>query len=200
MNIRRALISVYDKSGIVDFARELEKLGIEIIATSGTFKILKEARIESLKKVSSITRFPEILGGRLKTEHPNLMGGVLALRDNKEHMTELKRLGINLVDMVVCNVNPFDKSVESSVNFESALESIDVGGPNMIRAAAKNFKNVIVVVSPYRYNQIVKELSKKGNINVGIRLSLAIEAFRLTASYDMAIEKFLERKLKNKLN
>jgi phosphoribosylaminoimidazolecarboxamide formyltransferase/IMP cyclohydrolase len=195
MNIRRALISVYDKSGIVDFARKLEKLGIEMIATSGTFKILKEARIESLKKVSSITRFPEILEGRLKTEHPNLMGGILALRENEEHMTELKKLGIDPVDIVVCNLKPFDGSVKSGVNFESALESIDVGGPNMIRAAAKNFKNVIVVVTPYRYNQILREIDQSGDVSAETRRVLAVEAFRETARYESAIYNFLERTL-----
>lgn len=195
MTIRRALISVYDKSGIADFSRELEKLGIEIIATSGTFKILKEGRIQSVKKVSSITRFPEILKGRLKTEHPNIMGGILALRENEEHMTELNRLGINLVDMVVCNLKPFARTVKSGVNFESALESIDVGGPNMIRAAAKNFENVIVIVNPKRYDKVLTEIKKNGNVSLRTRHILAVEAFKETARYENAICKFLEEAL-----
>lgn len=195
MKIGRVLISVYDKSGIVDFTRELEKLGMEIIATNGTFKILEESGICSVKKVSDTTQFPEMLDGRVKTEHPKIMGGILALRENEEHVNELKRFGISPIDIVVCNLYPFIKTFKLGVDLRSSFNSIDVGGPNMIRAAAKNFKNVVVIVSPRRYDQIINELSQKGNINMETRLSLAIEAFKMTASYDMTISKFLENKL-----
>lgn len=195
MKIKCALISVYDKTGVVNLARELRKLGIGIIATSGTAKILEEGGINCVKKVSDVTEFPEILEGRVKTEHPRVIGGILALRNRKEHMMELKRLGIQLVDMVICNLYPFADAVNRDIDLKSASNNIDIGGPNMIRAAAKNFKNVVVVVNPRRYDQIISELSKKGDISMETRLLLATEAFRLTAKYDQAIYRFLEERL-----
>ena len=154
MIMKRALISVYDKTGIASFASELSKLGIEIISTGGTLETLKEAGIRFVKHVSEVTEFPEILDGRVKTEHPKLMGGILALRDRREHVKDLEGHGIEPVDMVVCNLYPFEKVTEQGADLKTALENIDIGGPNMIRAAAKNFENVVVIVKPRRYGQI----------------------------------------------
>lgn len=190
--VKRALISVYDKTGIVDFARELEKLGIEIISTGGTYEILKTEGIRSVKHVSEVTGFPEILEGRVKTEHPKLMGGILALRDKEEHMKDLERHGIEAVELVVCNLYPFEKVTSRGADMKTALENIDIGGPNMIRAAAKNFKNVVVVVNPSRYGQILSEYKKNGNVSATTRRALAVEAFKETARYDEAIHRFLE--------
>jgi phosphoribosylaminoimidazolecarboxamide formyltransferase/IMP cyclohydrolase len=198
MTIRRALISVYDKTSIVDFARELNKLGIEIIATSGTLKILKKGGIQFVKNVSDVTKFPEILGGRVKTGHPKLIGGILALRDKKEHMNELERLGIKPIDMVVCNLYPFEKVINREVDLKTALENIDIGGPNLIRAAAKNFENVAVIVNPNKYGQVLQELKKKGDVSIETRSTLAAEAFKETARYDSIIYEFLEKTVSNK--
>ena len=198
MTIKRALISVYDKMSIVDFARELNKLGIEIIATDGTLKILEKDGIQSVKHVSDVTKFPEILGGRVKTEHPKLIGGILALRDNKEHVKELERLGIKPIDMVVCNLYPFEKLTNRGVDLRGALENIDIGGPNLIRAAAKNFENVVVIVNPNRYGKVLQELKKKGDVSTETRSVLAIEAFKETAKYDSVIYKFLKKAISAK--
>lgn len=192
--IKHALLSVYDKTNIVDFAKELNKLGIEIIATSGTFETLKKGGVQSAKHISDITKFPEILAGRVKTGHPKLIAGILALKDKKEHMNELGRLEIRPVDMVVCNLYPFKETINLGVDLNSALESIDIGGPNIIRAAAKNFENVIVIVKPNRYDQVLNELKKNGDVNIETRSTLAIEAFKETARYDFMIYKFLEKK------
>jgi len=196
--IKRALLSVYDKTGIVDFARELNKLGIEIIATSGTLETLKKGGIQSVKHVSDVTKSPEILGGRVKTGHPKLIAGILALRDKKEHMNELERLEIKPVDMVVCNLYSFEEIINRGVDLKGALESIDIGGPNIIRAAAKNFENVVVIVNPNRYDQVLHELKKKGDVITETRSVLAIEAFKETARYDFIIYKFLEKTISTK--
>ncbi|MGW8288633.1 MAG: IMP cyclohydrolase [Candidatus Bathyarchaeia archaeon] len=190
--MKRALISVYDKTSIVDFARELDKMRIEIISTGGTYETLKKAGINSVKHVSEVTRFPEILEGRVKTEHPKLMGGILALRDKKEHMKDLEHHEIETVDWVVCNLYPFEKVTANGANMKTALENIDIGGPNMIRAAAKNFENVVVVVNPSRYNQILSEYKKNGTVTAKTRKALAVEAFKETAKYDSIIHRFLE--------
>ena len=192
ITLKRALISVYDKTGIVSFARELSKLGIEIIATDGTLNTLKEGGIRLVKHVSEVTEFPEILEGRVKTGHPKLMGGILALRDKKEHLKDLTRFGIEPIDMVVCNLYPFERLTDQGADLKTALENIDIGGPNMIRAAAKNFENVIVIVNPHRYNQILREIEKNGYVSAETRRILAVEAFKETARYESAIYKFLE--------
>ena len=191
--LKRVLISVYDKTGIVSFARELSKLGIEIIATGGTLKTLKEEGIQLIKHVSEVTEFPEILEGRVKTEHPKLIGGILALRDNKEHAKDLTKFGIEPIDMVVCNLYPFERLIGQGADLKTALENIDIGGINMIRAAAKNFKNVVVIVSPNRYNQILREYKKNGFVSTETRRILAVEAFKETVRYDCVIYKFLEK-------
>jgi len=190
--IKRALISVYDKTGIVEFARELNKIGFEVIATGGTTKLLKEYDIP-VKHVSDVTKFPEILNGRVKTLHPQIIGGILALRNKKDHMQELKKLGIKPVDMVVSNLYPFEEvTSKTKVDLQEALENIDIGGPNMIRAAAKNFDSVVVIVNPDRYNEVLEELKSNGDVSRDTRSRLAIEAFKETAKYDWMIQKFLE--------
>jgi phosphoribosylaminoimidazolecarboxamide formyltransferase/IMP cyclohydrolase len=191
--IKRALVSVYDKTGIVDFCRSLHKLGIEIIATGGTTRLLKENKIP-VKNVSDVTNFPEILNGRVKTLHPNILGGILALREKGEHVSELKKHGITPIDMVVSNLYPFEKiTSKEDVQLKDALENIDIGGPNMIRAAAKNFENVVVIVDPKDYDTVLKELKENGDVSKKTRSRLAIEAFRHTAKYDWIIHKFLEK-------
>lgn len=194
MTMKRALISVYDKTDIVYFARELSKMGIEIISTDGTLETLKEARIQNVKNVSEVTDFPVILEGRVKTEHPMLMGGILARRDKKEHMKDLESHRIEPVDFVVCNLYPFEGVTAQGADLNTALETIDIGGPNMIRAAAKNFENVIVIVHPHRYTQILSEYKKKGNLSYETRKTLAVEAFKETARYDTVIHTFLQQK------
>jgi len=191
--MKRALISVYDKTGIISFAKELSKLCFEIISTGGTSETLKEGGIRFVKHVSEVTEFPEILEGRVKTEHPKLMGGILALRDKKEHVKDLERHGIELIDMVVCNLYPFAKVTEQGADLKTALENIDIGGPNMIRAAAKNFENVVVIVNPRRYSQVLSEYKKNGDVSAKTRNVLAVEAFKETARYDAAIYRFLEK-------
>ena len=193
--MKRALISVYDKTDIVSFARELGKLGFEIISTGGTLQTLKDGGIRFVKHVSEVTEFPEILEGRVKTEHPKLMGGILALRDKREHMEDLEKRGIEPIDMVVCNLYPFERVTAQGADLKTALENIDIGGPNMIRAAAKNFENVVVVVNPRRYGQILSEYKKNGEVSDETRKALAVEAFKTTAKYDTSISKFLEKTL-----
>jgi phosphoribosylaminoimidazolecarboxamide formyltransferase/IMP cyclohydrolase len=195
MKVKRALISVYNKEGIVEFARGLHELGVEIIATEGTAKLLEENEIP-VGRVSDVTKFPEILNGRVKTLHPKILGGILALRDEEKHVRELEEHGIKPIDIVVSNLYPFGEVAgKERVKLEEALESIDVGGPNMIRAAAKNFENVIVIVNPKRYEEILKELKREGDVNREKRVALAIEAFKHTAKYDWIIQGFLERQL-----
>ena len=191
--MKRVLISVYDKTGIVSFARELGKLGFEIISTGGTLETLEDGGVRFVKHVSDVTGFPEILEGRVKTEHPKLIGGILALKDRKEHVNDLASFGIEPVDMVVCNLYPFQRVTDQGADLETALENVDIGGPNMIRAAAKNFENVVVIVNPKRYDQIIEEYKKSGDVRVETRKVLAVEAFKETARYDLAIYRFLEK-------
>jgi phosphoribosylaminoimidazolecarboxamide formyltransferase/IMP cyclohydrolase len=195
MNMKRAIISVYDKTGIVSFARELCNRGYEIVSTGGTLETLKEGKIKPVKHVSEITDFPEILDGRVKTEHPKLIGGILAQRDKRDNLEDLEKYGIDPIDMVVCNLYPFERVTEEGADLKTALENIDIGGPNMIRAAAKNFENVAVIVKPHRYGQIISELKMNGEVSAETRKVLAIEAFKETARYDSAICRFLEKTL-----
>ena len=188
--IKRALVSVYDKRGIVEFCRNLNKLGIEIIATGGTARLLKENKIP-VKEVSDVTGFPEILEGRVKTLHPKILGGILALRQ-KKHLAELKKHGITPIDIVVSNLYPFKEVIsKKGVKLKEALENIDIGGVNMIRAAAKNFENVVVIVNPDRYDEILNLLKTKKDVDKETRSKLAIEAFNETAKYDLIIHRYL---------
>jgi len=191
--IKRVLISVSDKEGVVEFAKELQNLGSEIISTGGTAKVLRDAGVR-IKEVSEITGFPEILSGRVKTLHPKIEGGILSLR-NKEHENEMKKHGIEPIDMVVCNLYPFEAAIKKeNVELGEVLENIDIGGPTMIRAAAKNFENVIVVVNPKRYVEIIQELKANGDISKERRSALATEAFEVTATYDSRINEFFKKK------
>ncbi|MDP3014115.1 MAG: bifunctional phosphoribosylaminoimidazolecarboxamide formyltransferase/IMP cyclohydrolase, partial [Candidatus Subteraquimicrobiales bacterium] len=160
VKIKRALISVSDKRGVVDFAKKLSKFGVEILSTGGTAKTLKEAGL-SVTEVSEITKFPEMLDGRVKTLHPAIHGALLALRSKKEHMETLKKHNIEPIDMVVVNLYPFAETISKpNVSLSEAIEQIDIGGPSMIRSAAKNFESVAVVVSPERYEEVLAEMKE----------------------------------------
>ena len=180
--IERALISVSDKTGIVDFAKGLGKFGIEILSTGGTAKLLKERGLE-IKLVSDYTGFPEMLDGRVKTLHPKIHGGLLACRDSKEHMEQLKKHGISPIDMVVVNLYPFEDTISKpDVKLEEAIENIDIGGPTMLRSAAKNYESVAVIVNPARYPEILKELEEKGGeLSLETKEKLRTEVFSHTA-------------------
>lgn len=191
--IKRALISVSDKTGILDLAKGLDRFGIEILSTGGTAKLFRENNI-AVKEVSEYTGFPEMLDGRVKTLHPKIHGGLLSLRDNNEHMEQLKSHDIGLIDMVVVNLYPFEKTVaKPGVSIEEVIENIDIGGPSMLRSAAKNSRSVAVVCNPARYNQIIEELDKnKGCISEELMRDLGIEVFKLTSHYDSVIHNYLK--------
>ncbi len=192
--MKHALISVHDKTGIIDFAKKLHKLGFIIISTGGTYTTLKDEEIPNVKHVSEVTGFPEILEGRIKTLHPKLLAGVLAIKNSKNHMKDLHEFQIAPIDLVVCNLYPFKEiTKKEGTTLKTALENIDIGGPNMVRAAAKNFENVVVVVKPSRYMQIIEQYKKTGDVSFETRKVLAIEAFKETSQYDSAISKFLEK-------
>ncbi len=188
----RALISVSDKTGVVEFAKGLCKNGYEIISTGGTSKVLRDAGIE-VKDVSDITGFPECLDGRVKTLHPAIHAGVLAMRDNKEHMDTLKELKLDTIDVVAINLYPFKATImKPDVTFEDAIENIDIGGPTMIRAAAKNWQDVIVVVDPKDYNVIIEDM-EEGGVPLERKAALARKVFSHTAAYDALISSWLDR-------
>jgi phosphoribosylaminoimidazolecarboxamide formyltransferase/IMP cyclohydrolase len=186
----RAIISVSDKSGVADFARGLKELGIEIFSTGGTKKSLEAARVK-VHSISELTGFPEILDGRVKTLHPAVHGGILARRDLPQHLSQLAQNRIELIDMVVVNLYPFVETVtRAGVSLDEALENIDIGGPSMIRSAAKNFPSVLVVVDPGDYDAILQKL-RQDNIDLGYRKRLAQKAFQHVALYDTAIAQYL---------
>ena len=195
--VKRALISVSDKEGIVEFARRLGDLGIEILSTGGTAMALKEAGL-SVMDVSEYTGFPEMLNGRVKTLHPKIHGALLAKRDNPQHIDEAKRHNIEFIDLVVVNLYPFEEVTgKEGVGLDEAIENIDIGGPSMLRSAAKNFKDVAVITTPKRYADILKELKDNGcELSPETRRSLALEVFKLTSHYDNAIYRYLETNLK----
>ncbi|MBR6268754.1 MAG: IMP cyclohydrolase [Selenomonadaceae bacterium] len=191
MKIKRALISVSDKTGVVDFARKLHDAGVEIVSTGGTMKALKEAGVP-VTYVSDVTGFPEIMDGRVKTLNPYIHGGILAVRDNPKHVREMKEHKITAIDMVVVNLYPFKETIaKPDVTLAEAIENIDIGGPAMIRAAAKNFKFVTVVTNPARYDEIATAVAKDGCVSGMLRMQLAEEAFAHTADYDQAIKNYL---------
>ncbi|MDP2653660.1 MAG: bifunctional phosphoribosylaminoimidazolecarboxamide formyltransferase/IMP cyclohydrolase [Candidatus Omnitrophota bacterium] len=197
IKVKRALISVSDKTGIVEFARGLKAAGVEILSTGGTAKMLQDSGVPA-QEVSEYTKFPEILDGRVKTLHPSIHGGLLALRDDPSHMEQLKKHQIGLIDMVVVNLYPFERvSQKDTVSLDEALENIDIGGPSMLRSAAKNFKSVAVVCNPQRYKEILKELdTNSGLLSDSVLMNLAAEAFQMTARYDGIISDFLNNRLK----
>ncbi|HEU4933318.1 MAG TPA: bifunctional phosphoribosylaminoimidazolecarboxamide formyltransferase/IMP cyclohydrolase, partial [Pyrinomonadaceae bacterium] len=190
--IRRALISVSDKTGIVDFARELAHFNVEIISTGGTAKALRDAGI-TVRDISDITGFPEMMDGRVKTLHPRVHGGLLAIRDNPAHVAAMQQHGIEPIDLVVVNLYPFMQTIMSEgVTREEAIEQIDIGGPAMIRSAAKNAHDVAVVVAPSSYQNIIHEMkSRDGTLSLATRKRLAGEAFKQTAMYDLMISSYL---------
>ena len=187
--IKRALISVYDKSGLKELAEVLSASGAEILSTGGTEKQLKQWGIKTTS-VSDYTGFPEILGGRVKTLHPKILGGVLARREEAGHIQEALDKGIGLIDMVVVNLYPFEATWAKNASEEETLENIDIGGPSMIRAAGKNHTSVAVVTSPEQYAQIITELKEKEGLSLAKRKKLAQEAFEYTAYYDGVISRY----------
>jgi len=196
IKVKRALISVSDKAGIVEFAKGLHELSIEIISTGGTAKMIKDAGIPAIE-VSQYTGFPEMLDGRVKTLHPKIHGGLLALRDNPEHMKQLQEHKIGLIDMVVINLYPFEKVIQKKdVKLEEAIENIDIGGPSMLRSAAKNFRSVAVICNPAKYKDILQEMkNNNGIISDSVLINLAVEVFNVTSRYDSVIYNFLSQKL-----
>ncbi|HVF42172.1 MAG TPA: bifunctional phosphoribosylaminoimidazolecarboxamide formyltransferase/IMP cyclohydrolase [Pyrinomonadaceae bacterium] len=193
--IRRALLSVSDKTGLVDFARSLAGFGVEILSTGGTAKALRDAGLE-VRDVSDVTGFPEMLDGRVKTLHPRIHGGILAVRDNPEHARALEEHRIGPIDMVVVNLYPFEQTIaREGVTLEEAVEQIDIGGPAMVRSAAKNFRDAAVVVSPNSYREVLEELRHTGgSLSSETREQLALYAFAHTSAYDSAIFEFLNER------
>jgi phosphoribosylaminoimidazolecarboxamide formyltransferase/IMP cyclohydrolase len=194
MKIQRALISVSDKTGIVEFARELAAQGVEILSTGGTAKTLQEAGVATME-VSQFTGSPEILEGRVKTLHPRIHGGLLYIRGNAHHEEQAKAHGIRPIDMVVVNLYPFEATIaREDVTLPEAIEQIDIGGPSMIRSAAKNYQSVCVVTDPADYTAVLEDMKEEsGGTTLVLRERLAIKAFATTASYDSAISCFLNR-------
>ena len=190
---KRALVSVSDKAGVVDFCKGLAENGFEIISTGGTAKALKEAGLEVIG-ISEITGFPECLDGRVKTLHPNVHAGLLAMRSNPEHMEQLRMLNINTIDIVCVNLYPFKATLESGADFATCIENIDIGGPTMIRAAAKNYQDVAVIVDPADYDKVLEEL-KEGEISLDTKKYLQYKVFAHTAVYDSLISNYLASQL-----
>ena len=189
----RALISVSDKTGVVEFAQQLRSLGWEIIATGGTMKLLRDSNVEVIN-ISDVTGFPEICDGRVKTLHPKVHGGLLARRDDESHLQALKDNGIEFIDIVCVNLYPFRQTIaKPDVTMEDAIENIDIGGPSMLRSAAKNYKDVTVVCDPADYATIIEEIKEGGNTTVGTRLQLSAKAYTHTAEYDSMIATYMRK-------
>jgi len=197
--VKRALISVYNKDGILDFAKFLIEKKIEIISTGGTYKFLKENNVP-VTEISQVTGFPEMLDGRVKTLHPNIHGGILAIRDNKEHMSAIKEKNIDTIDIVIVNLYPFFEKVRDNISFEEKVEFIDIGGPTMLRSAAKSFNDVIVISDVADYSIVQKEM-EEGFVSLSTKKRLAGKVFNLTSAYDASISNFLlEEKYPNYLS
>ncbi|MBI4495544.1 MAG: IMP cyclohydrolase [Deltaproteobacteria bacterium] len=193
--IQRAIISLSDKTGILDFARHLALSGVEVLSTGGTARALREGGLP-VREVSEYTGFPEMLDGRVKTLHPKIHGGLLGIRDNPEHARRMREHGILPIDLVIVNLYPFEATVaKPSCTLEEAIENIDIGGPSMLRAAAKNYPYVTVIVDPADYGAIREEMNGSGGeVSRGTNFRLAKKAFRLTARYDAAISEYLEKR------
>ena len=195
MRIKRALLSVSDKTGIVELGKFLSNKGVEIISTGGTMKALRDAGVP-VTYVSDVTGFPEIMDGRVKTLNPKIHGAILAVRSNPEHMQALADHNITPIDLVVVNLYPFRETIaKPGVTEAEAIENIDIGGPAMVRASAKNFKDVVIVTYPRRYAQLMEMLDKDGDIDARTRKELAFEAFSHTAEYDTMISEYLKKQL-----
>ncbi|WP_340820094.1 bifunctional phosphoribosylaminoimidazolecarboxamide formyltransferase/IMP cyclohydrolase [Methanolobus sp. WCC4] len=193
--VKRALLSVSDKTGIVDFARGLEKLDIQILSTGGTARLLRDSGI-GVTDVAEVTGFPEMMGGRVKTLHPKIHGGILCIRDDHDHMGEALKAEVEMIDLVVVNLYPFEITVsKEGVLLEEAIENIDIGGPAMLRSAAKNYRSVSVVCDPDDYGHVLKEIRSTGVVSQASRELLAVKAFRHTADYDATIDTYLSKEL-----
>lgn len=191
--IERAIISVTDKTGVVDFARALSRFGVQILSTGGTAKVLREGGVTVID-ISEYTGFPEMLGGRVKTLHPKVHGGLLGLRDNPDHVKMMKEYGIENIDLVVVNLYQFEKTVaKEGVTLEEAIENIDIGGPAMLRSSAKNFRDVTVIVHPADYPVVLNEMEESGGAtSLETRFRLAKKVFKFTHQYDGAISQYLD--------
>jgi len=194
--ITRAIISVSDKEGIIDFARGLEELGIEIISTGGTAQLLQKEKIK-VTSISEVTGFPEILEGRVKTLHPFIFAGILAKRESALHQKQIAEQKVDRIDLVVVNLYPFEKTIsKKEVTLDEAIENIDIGGPSLLRAAAKNYQDVTVVINPGSYPEIINELKENnGEISLKTKKKLAVEVFEHTAFYDTMISKYLRKNM-----
>ncbi len=194
VKIRRALVSVSDKTGVVDFVRALAEMGVVIISTGGTARALKEGGIEVVG-IEEVTGFPEMMDGRIKTLHPKVHGGILAIKDNEKHLSDMKAHGIESIDMVCVNLYPFEQTVaKPGCSLAEAIENIDIGGPTMIRSSAKNNAFVAVVTDPSQYEAVVAEMKAgEGGLCAQTRAKLALAAFKRTAEYDRAICDYLAR-------
>jgi len=191
--IERALISLTDKAGIEDFARSLQEMGVEILSTGGTAKKMRENGIK-VKDVSEFTGFPEMLDGRVKTLHPKVHGGILAQKTNPDHLNQMAQHGLKPIDLIAVNLYAFDKTVaKPDCTLADAIENIDIGGPTMLRAAAKNYRDVTVLVDPADYPQVIAEMRASGNTTLKTRFRLARKVFALTSRYDTAISAWLEK-------
>ena len=192
--IERAIIGVYDKTGVVEFAGALRGFGVEILSTGGTARTLESGNVQ-VRQVSDYTGFPEMMDGRVKTLHPKIHGGLLAVRDNEQHIKEANQNGVEMIDMVVVNLYPFEATIaKPGVSLEEAIENIDIGGPTMIRAAAKNYRYVAVVTEISQYQGVLDEMEKNnGCLSLETRFELAKAVFELTAHYDKMISEYLEK-------
>ena len=188
--IKRALISVFDKTGILDFSKFLAESGVEVISTGGTYKHLKDNGVAVIE-VNEVTNFPEMLDGRVKTLHPIIHAGILAIRDNEEHMKTIKERNIETIDMVIVNLYPFFEKVREDLSFEEKIEFIDIGGPTMLRAAAKNFQDVVVISDVSDYEAVMTEIKETGDVSYKLRKKLAGKVFNLMSAYDAAISNFM---------
>lgn len=194
--VKRVLISVTDKTGVVEFARALsEEFGATIISTGGTARAIAEAGV-AVTPIEDVTGFPEMMNGRVKTLHPKVHGGLLARRDVPEHMQQAADMGIEMIDMVVVNLYAFEKTVESGADFATCIENIDIGGPSMLRSSAKNFESVAVVTDPASYDAILEEMRANGGATTReTRQKLALRVFQTTGAYDTAIAQWMEQQI-----
>lgn len=192
--INKVIISVSNKSGVLEFARELSKFGVEILSTGGTAKSLREAGL-AVKDISEYTGFPEMLDGRVKTLHPKVHGGLLGRRANPEHVSKMKEYQIEPIDMIIVNLYPFEETVaKKDCTLEDAIENIDIGGPTMLRSAAKNYEDVTVIVDPADYPKIIAEMqANNGAVSKATNFYLAKKVFQRTSQYDTAITNYLSK-------
>jgi phosphoribosylaminoimidazolecarboxamide formyltransferase / IMP cyclohydrolase len=192
--IKRALLSVYDKTGMADFAKELARLGVELVSTGGTSRLIAEAGV-AVRDISDLTGFPEMMDGRVKTLHPKVHGGLLAVRDDAAHKTAMEAHGIGAIDLVVVNLYPFEATIAKGASYEETIENIDIGGPAMIRSAAKNHAYVTVVVDPNDYAEVLESIRQSGGVPYEMRQKLAAKAYARTAAYDSVISNWFAQTL-----